>query len=95
MTPTNRYARLDRSATLTEVTRELTTLPSVVQVNKLTTSPIAEPALAVELVDDTSRIAVETLLAPTPWHVTETLSDRAGRWVQVSPLSDDVASGLT
>jgi hypothetical protein len=95
MTPTHQQSRLDHSATLEDVYRELTNLPSVVQVKTLTEPPISVPALAVELVDDTSRIAVEMLLAPTTWHVTETLSERTGRWVQVGPLSGDVASCLT
>jgi hypothetical protein len=95
MTPIHRQPRLDRSATLEDVYRELTNLPSVIQVKTLTEPPIGVPALAVELVDDTSRIAVEMLLASTTWHVTETLSERTGRWVQVGPFSGNVASCVT
>jgi hypothetical protein len=95
MTPTHQHVRLDHSATLEDVYREMTNLPSIIQVTTLTTPPIAAPALAVELVDDTSRVAVETLLAPTKWHVTDTLSERTGRWVKVALLSGDVAGCLT
>jgi hypothetical protein len=95
MTPIHQPVRLDRSATLEDIYRELTNLPSVVQVNTLTSPPIAAPALAVELVDDTSRVAVEMLLAPTTWHVTDSLSERTDRWVRVAPLSGDVAGCLT
>lgn len=95
MTPIHQHVRLDCSATLEDVYREVTNLPSVVQVKTLTEPPIAAPALAVELVDDTSRITVEMLLAPTKWHITDALSERTDRWVKVAPLSGDVAGCLT